>query len=117
MNAISRAGFAVAAASAVFLGGCGGDGGGAAPAASRNGLAAKACADYAHGQLGDKTYALDQAVLGASLQEGADGTAALRGPIVVNPGLPSESKQVLECSVRFVAGKDAPDVLAMQFIW
>jgi hypothetical protein len=76
MNAISRAGLAVAAASAVFLGGCGGDGGGAAPAASRNGLAAKACADYAHGQLGDKTYALDQAVLAASLQEGTDWTAA-----------------------------------------
>ena len=33
------------------------------------------------------------------------------------PGLASESKQTLECSVRFVTGKEAPDVLRVQFIW
>jgi hypothetical protein len=48
---------------------------------------------------------------------GTDGTAALRVPLVINPGVASESKQTLECSVRFVDGRDAPDVMAMQFIW
>jgi len=106
--------------SAGLLAACGGGGaGGGTPpaAATRNSAAAAACAEYAHGQLGDKPYQLDQAVLAASMAPGADGTAALRGPIVINPGVPSESKQTLECSVRFVDGRAAPDVLSMQFIW
>ena len=111
MRLIAVAGMAALAA------GCGGAGSGGDGATTRNGLAAAACAEYAHGQLGDKPYALDQAVLGASMTAGADGTAALKGPIVINPGAPGESKQTLECSVRFVEGRDAPDVLAMQFIW
>jgi len=41
----------------------------------------------------------------------------LKGPIVVEPGSSSESKQTLECAVRFTEGKAAPDVLKMQFIW
>lgn len=103
---------------AVLLTACGeGGAGDDANATSRNALAAKACADYAHGQLGEKTYQLDQAVLAASMKDAADGSAALHGPIVVNPGLSSESKQTLECSVRFVDGHPAPDVLSMQFIW
>ena len=116
-----KQGFAVCLV--VLLAGCGGGGGdagagAAADAGSRNALAAKACAEYAHGQLGDKSYQLDQAVLAASMKDdAADGSSMLRGPIVVNPGLPSESKQTLECSVRFVPGHPAPDVLAMQFIW
>ena len=106
----------VISASMALLAGCGGDGG-AGKAEGRNALAAQACAEYAHGQLGDKTYQLDQAVLATSMKDGGDGTSSLHGPIVVNPGLASESKQSLECSVRFVPGKDAPDVLSMQFIW
>ena len=37
--------------------------------------------------------------------------------ITIEPGLAAESKQTLECSVRFVDGKAAPDVLRVQFIW
>jgi hypothetical protein len=106
--------------SAALLAACGGGGAGGdePPAAStRNTLAATACAEYAHGKLGEKPYQLDQAALAASMVPGTDGTAALRGPLVINPGVASESKQTLECSVRFVDGRDAPDVLAMQFIW
>ena len=99
---------------------CGGSGAGSdSPAAggSRNELAASACEAYAKGQLGDKTYKLDQSVLAASMKDAGDGASALSGPITIEPGLSSESKQTLECSVRFVPGKGAPDVLSMQFIW
>ena len=103
-----------------LLAGCGGPGSGAGnPAAgnTRNDLAATACADYAKGQLGDKTYKIDQSALAASMKDAGDGANALSAPITIEPGLSSESKQTLECSVRFAPGKDAPDVLSMQFIW
>jgi hypothetical protein len=107
--------YAVVALSAL-LGACGGGGvGGAAP--SKNELAASACDAYAKGQLADKTYKLDHAVLAASMSDAGEGSSFLHGPIVIDPGLSSESKQSLECTVRFVAGKDQPDVLKMQFIW
>ena len=48
---------------------------------------------------------------------GTDGSMQLKAPIVISPGTNGESKQSLECSVRFAEGKDAPDVLKMQFIW
>ena len=108
------------AVSAGLLAGCGGPGSGAgSPAAgnARNDLAATVCEDYAKGQLGDKTYKIDHLLLAASMKEGGDGASALSSPITIEPGLSSESKQTLECSVRFVPGKDAPDVLSMQFIW
>jgi len=88
-----------------------------AAAATRNDLAATACEAYARGQLADKTYQLDHAVLAASLAEGGDGAQVLKAPIVIDPGLSSESRQTLECTVRFVEGRAAPDVLNLQFIW
>src|SRR5690349_5226549 len=94
-----------------LLAGCGGGG------ASQADAAATACEAYAKSQLGDKTYTLDKAVLAKSMTAAADGSQQLKGPIVVDPGTNSESKQTLECSVRFVEGKDVPDVLKMQFIW
>jgi hypothetical protein len=94
-----------------LLAGCGGSAGGQADAA------ANACEAYAKSQLGDKTYTLDKAVLAKSMVVAADGSNQLKGPIVVDPGTAGESKQTLECSVRFVDGKDTPDVLKMQFIW
>lgn len=103
-----------------LLAACGGRGSGTGSQAavnSRNDLAATACEDYAKGQLGDKTYKLDHAVLAATMKDAGDGANALSGPITIEPGLASESKQTLECSVRFVPGKAAPDVLSMQFIW
>ena len=53
----------------------------------------------------------------ASMKDAGDGSSFLHGPIVIDPGLSSESKQTLECTVRFVEGKEQPDVLKMQFIW
>jgi len=84
---------------------------------SRNELAATACDAYAKGQLEDKTYQLDDAELAKSMADSGDGSAILRGPITIEPGLASESKQTLECRVQFVEGKDSPDVINMQFIW
>ena len=100
-----------AMAATALLAACGGGGGGQAEAA------ATACDAYAKSQLGDKTYQLDTAVLAKSMTPAADGSMQLKGPIVVEPGSASESKQTLECAVRFTEGKAAPDVLKMQFIW
>jgi hypothetical protein len=114
-----RSAFAFAMLCGSILAACGGSGAGspAAAGSTRNDLAATACEDYAKGQLGEKTYKLDHAVLGSSMKDAGDGASALSAPISIDPGLSSESRQTLECSVRFVPGKDAPDVLAMQFIW
>ena len=84
---------------------------------SKNELAATACDTYAKSQLEDKTYQLDNAELAKSMADSGDGSSILRGPITIEPGLASESKQTLECRVRFVEGKDSPDVINMQFIW
>jgi len=100
-----------AVAAAALLAGCGGGGGNKADAA------ANACDAYAKSQLGDKNYQLDKAALAKSMTAATDGSMQLKSPIVVEPGTNAESKQSLECSVRFVEGKDTPDVLKMQFIW
>lgn len=84
---------------------------------SKSELAATACDAYAKSQLEDKTYQLDHAELAKSMADSGDGSSILRGPITIEPGLASESKQTLECRVRFVEGKDSPDVINMQFIW
>lgn len=84
---------------------------------SKNELAANACDTYAKSQLEDKSYKLDHAELAKSMADSGDGSAILRGPITIEPGLSSESKQTLECRVRFVEGKESPDVINMQFIW
>jgi hypothetical protein len=103
-----------AAAMGTLLAGCGGDGSGAG---SKNELAAKACDAYAKLQLEDQTYKLDLAALASSMADAGEGSSFLHAPIVIQPGLTSENKQTLECTVRFVAGKAEPDVLKMQFIW
>jgi hypothetical protein len=94
--------------------GCGGKGaGGGGPGAE----AAKACEASAKQQLGDKSYAFDAAAYGATMQAQPDGSQLLKGPITIEPGLSTESKQTLECAVRFAPGKTLPDVLRVQFIW
>ena len=103
----------LAIAVSAVLAGCGGGGSGS----SKNELAATACDVYAKGQLGDKIYKLDHAALASSLADAGDGSNFLHTPITIDPGLSSESKQTLECTVRFVPGKEQPDVLKMQFIW
>src|SRR5690349_10491902 len=96
--------------------GCGGkdkeDGGG-----GQGELAAKACDASAKQQLGEKTYSLDLAMLGTSMAAQPDGSQLLKGPIGVEPGLTSESKQTLECSVRVGPAQPTPDVLRVQFLW
>ena len=88
-----------------------------AAASTQGELAATACETFAKGQLAEKTYHLDHALLASSMAPGNDGVFLLKGPITIDPGLSSESKQTLECTVRFVAGHPAPDVINMQFIW
>jgi hypothetical protein len=99
---------------ALGVAGCGGGGGGDG---GQGGLAAEACEVAAKAALGDKTFALDKPALAASMKAQTDGSQLLKGPVTVEPGLASESKQTLECSVRFAAGKATPDVLRVQFIW
>jgi len=99
-------------ASAV-LAGCGGSGSGGGTGQAD--LAATACDAYAKNQLASKTYQLDTAALAYSMKQEADGTVSLKAPIVIDPGRSTESKQTLECSVRFTG--DRADVLKMQFIW
>jgi hypothetical protein len=95
------------------LAACGGGSGGG----SKNELAAKACEAYAIGQLDGKPYKLDSAALGASMKEDGAGLMLLTAAIVIQPGHPAESKQSLECQVRFTDGKPSPDVTRLQFIW
>ena len=97
----------------LLLAACGGGDKGNA----KNEAAANACDAYAKQQLDGKTYKLDLTVLAASLSEQSGGMDFLKAPIVIDPGLTSENKQSLECTVRFTAGKDQPDVMKMQFIW
>jgi hypothetical protein len=99
---------------ALGIAGCGGGGGGGG---GQGGLAAQACEVEAQKALGTKTMALDKSALAASMAAQSDGSQLLKGPVTVEPGLAGESKQTLECSVRFVSGKDTPDVLRVQFIW
>jgi hypothetical protein len=98
---------------AVVLAGCGG--GGAGGGGGQSDVAATACDNYAKAQLNTKTYQLDKAALAYSMKQEADGTFSLKAPIIVEPGRSSESKQTLECSVRFTG--DQADVMKMQFIW
>lgn len=100
-------------ATGALLAGCGGGGSGA----SKNELAANACDAFAKTKLEEKAYTLDLVALAASMADAGDGSSLLRGPIIVEPGRSTESKQTLECTVRFVPGKEQPDVLKMQFIW
>ena len=96
----------------LLLAACGGGGG-----PSKNDAAASACDAYAKTQLDGKTYKLDLAALSASTTDQAGGMKFLKAPIVIDPGLSTEAKQSLECTVRFTDGKDQPDVMKMQFIW
>ncbi len=94
---------------------CGGSDAGAG--GSKGSLAAQACETYAQGQLDGKPYKLDLAALAASMKDDSSGLMLLTAPIIIQPGHSSESKQSLECQVRFTDGKPLPDVTRLQFIW
>ena len=89
-----------------------GEGGGGA-----NDRAAQACKAAAESRLGGKLYELDLAALAASLRDAPNGEKFLTAPIVIEPGLTSETRQIVECTVRFSEGKDSPDVVGFVFNW
>ena len=100
----------------VALAVCGGEsssGGGGSP----NDLAAEACKAAAESRLEGKLYELDLAALAASMKDAPNGEKFLTAPIVIEPGLTSEVKQIVECSVRFSEGKPTPDVVGFGFNW
>ena len=84
---------------------------------SRNDLAAQACEAAAKDRLDGKGYQVDLAALAESMKDKADGSHSLTAPIVIEPGLATEAKQIMECSVRFVPGKPEPDVIGFVFNW
>ncbi|HEU0154348.1 MAG TPA: hypothetical protein VFQ84_13500 [Arenimonas sp.] len=93
---------------------CGGEGG---TAGTPNDLAAEACKLAAESRLEGKLYELDVAALGASMRDAPNGEKFLTAPIVIEPGLTSEVKQIVECTVRFSDGKPSPDVVGFVFNW
>ena len=80
------------------------------------GAAASACEAFVKNKLETKQYTLDLNVLAASLKQGAEGNADLTAPIIIEPGLTTEVKQTIQCSVRFTA-EDKPEVMTVNFIW
>ena len=103
---------------ALMLSACGGGGADDATAGNdRNALAAQACKAAAESRLDGKLYELDTTALAANMKSAPNGEFFLTGPITIEPGLTSEVKQVVECSVRFTEGKDAPDVVGFVFNW
>jgi len=105
----------VAITMAATLSACGGGGGSAG--GSPNDLAAKACEEAAKSRVEGKLYEMDLAALAASMKDAPNGEKFLTAPIVIEPGLTSEAKQIVECTVRFSDAKPAPDVVGFGFTW
>ena len=97
-----------------LLAGCGGGESGSKPPPQ---MAADACEAAAKSRLSGKLYELDIAKLAASMTDAADGAKFLTAPILIEPGLTSEVKQIVECTVRFTEGKNEPDVTGFVFNW
>lgn len=96
------------------LAGCGG---GEAGSKTPQQMAADACEAAAKSRLSGKLYELDSAALAASMADASDGAKFLTAPILIEPGLTSEVKQIVECTVRFTEGKNEPDVTGFVFNW
>ena len=77
--------------------------------------AATACEAEAKTRIGDSAYEIDMAGLGQNAKL-EDGSWKLQAPIVIDPGLRSEAKQTLECTVRVAEGKPA-EVTYINFIF
>ena len=93
---------------------CGGSGKGPSTPAD---LAAAACDAEMTTRMDGKLYELDKTVLAASMKDAANGTKVLSAPVVIEPGLTSEAKQIIECTVRFAEGKPSPDIVGFGFNW
>ena len=105
----------VVAAMAATLAACGGEGQSADD--SPAGRAADACRVELERRLEGKLYEMDLAVLAASMKDGGNGTRMLTAPVTTEPGLTSEVKQIMECTVRFADGKATPDIVGFGFNW
>ena len=93
---------------------CGGSGETAGTPAE---LAAEACDAEMKRRMDGKLYELDKVVLAASIKEAANGSKTLSAPVVIEPGLTSEARQIVECKVRFAQGKALPDIVGFGFNW
>lgn len=92
-------------------------GGGGSTGNSPNELAAKACEEASTSRLDGKLHELDVAALAASMTDAPNGEKFLTAPITIEPGLTSEVKQVVECTVRFSDARPTPDVVGFRFNW
>ena len=81
------------------------------------GRAADACRVELERRLEGKLYEIDLAVLAASMKDGGNGTKMLTAPVTTEPGLTSEVKQIMECTVRFADGKAVPDIVGFGLNW
>jgi hypothetical protein len=78
--------------------------------------AANACDAAVKDKVAGRGYEMSVKELASSAK--AEGDAIrVSAPIVFDKGLTSEYKQVLDCRVRFEAGKSAPTVIFLQFNW
>lgn len=91
--------------------------GGSASGGSPNELAARVCEAEAKSRVAGKLYELDVAALSTSMKDAPNGEKFLTAPMVIEPGLTSEAKQIIECTVRFTEGKPDPDVVGFGFTW
>lgn len=107
----------VAVPATLVLAACGGDADSGAGSGDRNSLAAQACKTAAESRLDGKLYELDLQALGASMRDAPNGEHFLTAPITIEPGLTSEVKQIVECTVRFSESKPQPDVVGFIFNW
>ncbi|KAA2285104.1 hypothetical protein [Arenimonas fontis] len=96
------------------LAACGGEAGGGA-GKGPGAVAAEACRAAAEARLDGKLYQLDLAALAASMREASNGEKFLTAPIVIEPGLTSETRQIVECTVRFTG--ERADVVGFVFNW
>lgn len=95
-------------ATTLLLAACGG---------SREQQAASACDAAVKDKVAGRGYEMSVKELAANAKaEGAD-ALHVSAPIVFDKGLSSEYKQILDCRVRFEAGKSAPTVIFLQFNW
>ena len=107
----------VAVPATLVLTACGGGADGGASSNDRNSLAAHACKAATESRLEGKIYEMDLQALGASMKDVPNGEQFLTAPITIEPGLTSETKQIVECTVRFSEGKPQPDVVGFVFNW
>ena len=106
----------VLAPAALVLAACsGGDQAGAGN--SRGELAAEACKAATESRLDGKHYEMDLKALATSMRDAPNGENFLTAPVTIEPGLTSEVKQVVECTVRFTDAKPQPDVVGFTFNW